>query len=273
VRTNFRQLRVAAAALVATALVGSAGVLLRGYADRRALDVDTKTSDTDPVSEADRASERLITESLAAAQPDDGILGEEEADRRGTTGRRWVIDPLDGTVNFLYGIPAWCVSIACEDETGGLVGVVHDPIREETFAAHRGGGATLNGVAVQVSAVRSLEHALVATGFSYGPEVRSAQGGWAADLLGQARDLRRVGSAAIDLAWTAAGRVDGFYEFGLSRWDYAAGLLLVREAGGIASESTGTVAGVTGSLVVAGGSEVHDALATWLAERAAWGGA
>jgi fructose-1,6-bisphosphatase/inositol monophosphatase family enzyme len=183
---------------LAVDLAEDAGRLLLDYAQRRHLAVDTKTSATDPVSEADRASERLITDTLADTRPEDAILGEEDArNRPGTSGLRWVIDPLDGTVNFLYGIPAWCVSIACEDASGALVGVVHDPSRGETFAALRGGGATCNGLPIRASEVDRLDRALVATGFSYGPEVRMVQGGWAADLLGRARDIRRVGAAAV----------------------------------------------------------------------------
>ncbi len=244
----------------------AAGRLLLSYAGRHGLCVRTKSSDTDPVSEADTASERLITRRLLEARPDDGIMGEEEAaDRRGTSGVGWVIDPLDGTVNFLYGIPQWCVSIACEDDQGGVVGVVHDPHGDETFAAHRGGGTTVNGSTVEVREPDDLTMALVATGFSYGPEVRAVQGRWVADLLPQVRDVRRVGAAALDLAWLAAGRFDGFYEIGLKPWDRAAGQVLVAEAGGVSSLREVEVGPERAPCIIAGHRTVHDQLASWLA--------
>lgn len=251
---------------LAARLAREAGAVLLDYAGRGKLDVETKSSDTDPVSEADLASERLITEGLLEVRPDDGILGEEEAEpaRRGTTGLRWVVDPLDGTVNFLYGIPGWCVSVCCEDDDGGMVGVIHDPNRDETFTAARGKGAELNGEPIRVNDVDDLSMALIATGFAYGPEVRRVQGQWASDLLGRARDLRRVGAAALDLAWTAAGRFDGFYEVGLNPWDYAAGFVLVQEAGGVTSRRKVTAGPERDDCVFAGGRYVHDQLVIWL---------
>lgn len=253
---------------LATELAHEAGQLLFGYAERT-LDVQTKTSATDPVSEADRAAERLIAKGLLDALPDDGLLGEEDADnRRGSTGRTWIVDPLDGTVNFLYGIPAWCVSIACRDERGALVGVVHDPSRNETFTALRDGGAWLDGTEITISPVTEIERALVATGFSYGSEIRTVQGRWVADLLGQVRDIRRLGAAALDLAWTACGRFDGFYELGLQPWDHAAGALIVEEAGGVTSQRTVQVAGRTMECLLAGPRSIHDALDGWLADIA-----
>lgn len=258
---------------LAVRLARQAGALLVDYADKRGLDVDTKSSATDPVSEADRASERLISGGLADARPDDGLLGEEEeANRTGSSGLTWVVDPLDGTVNFLYGIPAWCVSICCEDAEGGLVAVIHDPNRGETFAARRGQGATLNGRPIRVSPARGLNQALIATGFAYGSQIRGDQGRWVADLLTTARDIRRVGAAALDLAWTAAGRFDGFYEFALRRWDRAAGMLLIEEAGGVASLRELTVGTETAPCVFAGGRQVHDQLVEWLTARSSSSG-
>lgn len=245
-----------------------AGELLVGYAQRRSLGVETKTSQTDPVSEADHASERLITERLLAARPDDGLLGEEAAaDRVGTSGLRWVVDPLDGTVNFLYRFPQWCVSIACEDEAGAVVGVVHDPTRGETFTATRGGGAHLGDRELAVTAPPDLARTLVATGFAYDPAVRADQGDLVADLLGSVRDVRRGGSAALDLAWTAAGRVDAYVEHGLNPWDWAAGNLLVTEAGGAVSPHRQVLGGRERDGLVAGGRATHDALLAWLADR------
>jgi myo-inositol-1(or 4)-monophosphatase len=250
---------------LAVGLARAAGDLLLGYAGGGSLAVDTKSSHTDPVSEADRAAERLITEGLLAARPDDGILAEEAPDARpGTSGLRWVVDPLDGTVNYLYGIPSWGVSIACEDADGARLGVVHDPNRDETFVAERGRGATCNGLPVRVTGADELDTALIATGFAYARQVRAAQGRWVADLLRRARDIRRVGAAALDLSWTAAGRFDGFYEFDLAPWDRAAGILIVQEAGGVTSTHEVTAGPRRAACTVAGGRAVHDRLVTWL---------
>jgi myo-inositol-1(or 4)-monophosphatase len=246
-------------------------VLLRfagQHADGDDLGFTTKSTVNDPVSEADRASERLIAQRLAAACPDDGLLGEEgQAERRGTSGRRWVVDPLDGTVNFQYGIPTWCVSIACEDDAGSIVGVVHDPSRDEIFVASRGGGATCNDRPLQVTDVDALDRTLVASGFAYAQPTRRDWAVDVADLLANVRDLRRGGAAALDLAWTAAGRFDAYLEFGLSAWDWAAGRLLVTEAGGEVSTPRRTLGGEDRPGVLAGGRGAHDALAGWLATR------
>jgi myo-inositol-1(or 4)-monophosphatase len=193
-----------------------------------------KSSETDPVSDADRAAEELIAAALAAERPDDGLLAEEGSHADSGSGRRWVVDPLDGTVNFLYGFQAWCVSIAVEDADGGLAGVVHDPLHGETFAALRGRGATLNGAPLAVRDGDRLEVALIATGFGYAAERRAWQADLLTRILPRVRDIRRGGAAALDLAWVAAGRLDGYYEFGLKPWDWAAGRLLVEEAGGAA---------------------------------------
>ena len=239
-------------------------------ADGRDLDVSTKTSTTDPVSEADRAAERTIAAVLARERPDDGLLAEEDqATRRGTTGLRWVVDSLDGTVNFLYGIPLWCVSVACEDEQGPLVGVVHDPNRAETFRASRGEGAWLGTRPLAVSQVADVADTLVATGFAYDPAVRADQGRDAAALLSVVRDLRRGGAAALDLAWVAAARIDAYLEFGLAPWDWAAGRLLVAEAGGRVTERTRWLGGRQLPGLVASGDGVHGALNAWLDEQAA----
>ncbi|CAN5899938.1 inositol monophosphatase family protein [soil metagenome] len=200
----------------------------------RAGDVHTvapKSSATDPVSEADRAAETLLVERLRAARPDDGFLGEEGADRAGTSGLRWVLDPLDGTVNYLYGIGQWCVSVAVHDDDGALAGVVFDPLRDELFAAERDGVPTLNGQPLERPVRDELATALVATGFSYDAAERERQAAVVGALLPRVRDVRRLGSAALDLAWTAAGRVDAYYERGGKPWDVAAGSLLCERAG------------------------------------------
>ncbi len=210
----------------------SAGKLLADRFGRPVTGIAHKSSVTDPVTDADRGSEALIRELLREARPDDAILGEEGDPESGGSGLRWVVDPLDGTVNFLYGIPLFCVSIACEDEAGALVAVVHDPLRDETFAASRGDGTWLGDRRLTVRPAVDSARALVATGFSYEESRRVRQAAIAARLLPRVRDLRRGGAAALDLAWLSAGRWDAFYEHGLQRWDRAAGELLVREAGG-----------------------------------------
>lgn len=210
-----------------------AEVLVGRFGRERAL--ASKSTPTDLVSEADLASERAIRAVLAERRPDDGVLGEEgTGDAAGSTGLRWVVDPLDGTIDFLYGIPQWCVSVAVEDDEGGVAGVVLDPLRDECFAAVRGGGATLDGVPLAGVAERrvpQLGAALVATGFGYDAEVRRAQGEIVARLLPEVRDVRRAGSAALDLVWTAAGRHDAYYEFGVQHWDIAAGRIVCAEVG------------------------------------------
>ena len=193
--------------------------------------VAVKSSPTDLVSEADLATERLIRERIAAARPADAIMGEEGEDTPGTSGLRWVVDPLDGTVNFLFGIPIWAVSVAVEDEAGAVAGVVFDPSRDELWAAARDGAATLDGVPVTPSARTDLGTALVATGFGYDTGVRERQAAVVARLIPEVRDIRRLGSAALDLAWTASGRYDAFFERGVQRWDVAAGRLICERAG------------------------------------------
>jgi myo-inositol-1(or 4)-monophosphatase len=217
---------------LAGATAREAGAQLReAFARTDELRVSAKSSPTDLVSEADHAAETLIRERLGAARPDDGILGEEEGDAAGTSGLRWVVDPLDGTVNFLFGIPQWAVSIACEDDDGTLAGVVYDPLRDELWSAERDGAARCNGHDVRGSGKSDLSQAMVATGFGYDAEVRARQGAAVARLLPHVRDIRRLGAAALDLAWTAAGRYDVFYERGLQAWDLAAGGLLCRCVG------------------------------------------
>ena len=194
--------------------------------------VRAKTTPTDLVSEADLEAERALRAVLARRRPEDAVLGEEGGDRGGgSSGLRWVVDPLDGTVNFLFGIPQWAVSVACEDAEGTLAGVVLDPLREEVFTAARGGPATRNGERIHCSSRPDLATAMVATGFAYDAEMRAAQAEVAARVLPRVRDLRRMGSAALDLAWTACGRYDAFYERGLAPWDRAAGALICARAG------------------------------------------
>jgi myo-inositol-1(or 4)-monophosphatase len=245
---------------VAERAAHTAGELLLGRFGGPARGVGPKSSPTDLVSDADRAAEAAISELLRDERPGDGLLSEEGAERASSSGRRWVVDPLDGTTNFLYGYPAWSVSVALEDDGGTAVAVVHDPARGETFRALRGQGCELNGTRVQVRAHDRLETALIATGFAYEPGLRAVQADTLCRLLPKVRDVRRAGSAALDLAWLAAGRLDGYYERGLNPWDWAAGRLLVTEAGGALGELRGEPPGL-----VAASGELLDRLAGALA--------
>lgn len=201
--------------------------------------VATKSTATDPVSEADRAAERAIRAVLAQQRPGDGVLGEEggesaAADGAEATGIRWVVDPLDGTVNYLFGYPQWSVSVACEDSAGTIAGVVLDPLRDEEVAATRSGPLLLGGAPYECAAgarARSLDVALVATGFAYDAAVRARQAELLHALLPRVRDVRRGGSAALDLAWTALGRCDAYFERGVKAWDVAAGALACTRVG------------------------------------------
>jgi myo-inositol-1(or 4)-monophosphatase len=235
-----------------------AGALLLERFGGPASGVESKSSTTDMVSDADRAAERLLLDRITRARPDDGVLGEEGADVEGTSGLTWVVDPLDGATNYLFGYPVWSVSVACEDADGGVVAVVHDPTRGETFAAERGAGATLNGRPVHARAPRGLDRALIGTGFAYDPGDRGLQARVLTDLLPRVRDIRRGGSAALDLAWVACGRLDGFYEWGIKHWDRAAGMLLVAEAGG--RVSVFEPGGGLEPCVVAAAADAHDPL-------------
>jgi myo-inositol-1(or 4)-monophosphatase len=199
--------------------------------------VDVKSSPVDVVTAVDRASEELVVARLLAARPADGLLGEEGADHGGTSGVRWVVDPIDGTVNFLYGLPAYAVSIAAEVDGEVRAGVVINAATGELFTAAAGGGAHLSSPArpepVLLTGSRpvSLEQTLVATGFGYRVEQRRAQGAVVAELLPRVRDIRRYGSSALDLCSVAAGRIDAYYELDLKPWDHAAGALIAAEAG------------------------------------------
>lgn len=196
--------------------------------------LDRKSSRTDLVSDADRDAEALLVGLLQRERPDDGLVAEEGSAAAGTTGIRWIVDPLDGTINYLWGIPHWSVSIAAVDGAGDVAAVVFDPCRDEMFAASRGGGAWLGQTRLMLTPSIELSEALVGTGFAYVAEERARQAETLRRFVPHVRDIRRFGSAALDLAWVAAGRLDAFYETGLSPWDWAGGSALVREAGGTA---------------------------------------
>jgi myo-inositol-1(or 4)-monophosphatase len=215
-----------AATAAATELLGRFG--------HRQDGVRAKSTPTDLVSEADLAAEAAIRSVLAERRPADSILG-EEGGATGDGDLRWVVDPLDGTVNFLFGIPQFAVSVACEDRHGAVAGVVLDPLRSECFAATRTGvptlGADLDGAPIRGSTRDRLATALVATGFAYDADMRARQAEVVARVLPRARDIRRAGAAALDLTWCACGRYDAYYERGLHAWDLAAGGLIAERAG------------------------------------------
>lgn len=273
---------------LAVAAAHAAGRLLEARPDR-ALTVDTKSTATDVVTEMDTAAERLIVETLLTARPDDGLLGEEGGGRPGRSGVRWVVDPIDGTVNYLYGIPQYAVSIAVElvppgpaaQHTGAghtgaghagaghtgagevVAGVVHQPATGATYTAVRGAGAFRDGRRLSVSGQEDLGQALVATGFGYAAGRRARQAEVLRAVLPRVRDIRRLGSAALDLCLVASGQVDGYYERGLQPWDLAAGALVAREAG---ARVEGLHGGPPGErLVLAAGpalfAALHDLLA------------
>ena len=216
---------------MAEQIARDAGAMLLDGLGRARAEVSTKATATDMVTEMDRASEALITAALLRGRPDDGILGEEGTQRAGTSGIRWVVDPLDGTTNYLYDFPGFNVSIAAERDGRSIVGVVLDIVRDELFSAVRGGGATRNGVAITASSCRDVAQALVGTGFGYRPEQRRRQAEVLVEVLPAVRDIRRQGAAALDLCSVACGRLDAYFEEGLAAWDLAAGGLVAAEAG------------------------------------------
>lgn len=237
-----------------------AGRLVRGRRD--AVDVmsvaATKTTPTDVVTESDRAAEELIRTRLLDARPRDGFLGEEGEGVDGSSGVDWVVDPIDGTVNYLYALPAYAVCIAARQDGRVVAGVVHNPVSGETWSATLGGGAFLNGRRSAVSGCRRLDRALVATGFGYAASRRALQARVLAAVLPQVRDVRRFGSASLDLCAVASGRVDAYYERGLQPWDLAAGGLVAAEAGAVVAGLHGAPAGE--DLVVAANPTLFPAL-------------
>ena len=236
-----------------------AGEILLGMS-ARANRVEKKGA-IDLVTEADLRSEEAVFELLGRRFPEDGVLSEESAARSGTSGRRWIVDPLDGTVNFAHGFPCWAVSIALESEGEIVLGVVLDPVTGERFEAVRGGGAFLNGDRLSVSSTGDLNDALLCTGFPY--DIREEPDRVLRlfeALILRSQGVRRPGSAALDLCHVAAGRADGFWEEKLHPWDTAAGILLVREAGGVVSTFEGGPYRPEDKSLVAGNPSIHRAM-------------
>jgi myo-inositol-1(or 4)-monophosphatase len=220
-----------------------------------------KDSPTNLVTEMDARAEELIVGRLATAFPDDAVLGEERGASTGRSGRRWIIDPLDGTTNYAHGLPTFAVSIGLEVDRRVELGVVFDPNLDELFVAERGRGATVNDRPLAVSPTQTLDESLLATGFPY--NIRVAKDNnlreYAAFSI-RARAVRRMGSAVLYLAWLAAGRLDGYWELRLGPWDVAAGSLLVQEAGGRVTSLTGGVLDLDAPSLVASNGRVHDAI-------------
>jgi myo-inositol-1(or 4)-monophosphatase len=253
---------------LAVTVARQAGVLVAtrrppGAGDAEIEVLATKSSPTDVVTAMDHASEALIRTALLEARPDDGFLGEESDGFAGSSGVEWVVDPIDGTVNYLYGLPMYAVSIAARQAGEVLAGVVHNPVSGETWTAIPGGGAYLDGQRIQVSETAELRLALVATGFGYDAARRAVQAELAARLLPRVRDIRRMGAASLDLCALATGRVDAYYEQGLKPWDLAAAGLVASEAGARVEGAYGRPAGE--SLVIAAPAalfeQLHDEVA------------
>jgi myo-inositol-1(or 4)-monophosphatase len=243
---------------LAAAIAVPIGKQLREEGRERAQHQDTKTSATDLVTDADRWVEAELVEQLLAARPDDGVLGEEGAERPSRSGVVWVIDPIDGTTNFVYGYPGYNISVAAQVDGETLAGVVVDIAHDEVFAAAQGAGATRDGHPIRCNDATDLGHALIATGFGYRSDQRTRQAQLLTRVLPTVRDIRRGGAAAVDLCWVGCGRVDGYYEEGLKAWDLAAGGLVAAEAG--ATVAGVPVAGGGPSLTVASAPGVFDAL-------------
>lgn len=247
---------------VAVEIAREAGAILR---DRFGQPHDIKfKSAIDMVTEADRASEALIAERLRARYPDHRLLGEEGARGAAETATaslyRWVIDPLDGTTNFAHGMPGFAVSIGLEYDGAPIVGVVFDPIRNELFVARQGGGATLNGAPLRVSATDDLLRSLLATGFSYDLAKRPRQAETWLAFLTRVQSIRQTGSSALNLCSVAAGRLDGYWEGAVLPWDVAAGVLMVREAGGAVSRFDGAPFASDNGDLVASNGVIHQAM-------------
>ncbi|UCD65014.1 MAG: inositol monophosphatase [Candidatus Zixiibacteriota bacterium] len=233
----------------------SGKILARGFTEAKKVDYKGKIN---PVTQFDLRSEKHIIEAISRKFPDHGILAEEGGAADAGSPFRWVIDPLDGTVNYAHGFPVYCVSIALQYETSSVVGVVYDPEHKELFSAARGLGARLNGRRIRVSSRRRLERSLLATGFAY--NVRTARKnnlGMFARMIKKAQAIRRLGSAALDMCWLAAGRFDGFWEYYLHPWDTAAAALIVEQAGGKVTRIDGRPFSIFDKQILASNGRIH----------------
>jgi myo-inositol-1(or 4)-monophosphatase len=259
-------------AALAVALATEGAAVLTDQVTRTDLTASTKSSPSDWVTEVDRQVEALLVERIVARRPDDGIVGEEGADRPARSGVRWLLDPIDGTTNFMHRLPGYAVSVAAE--VGGVVqvGVVADPARGHLYTATRGGGAFCNGRPIGVRAVADLASAVVATGFSYDGPRRQRQLGIINQILPAIGDIRRLGAASTDLCLVAAGQLAGYFEHGLNIWDYAAGALVAAEAGAVVRlPDPSTLPG--DELVYAFAPGIAEAMAALLRDAGAFAGA
>ena len=259
---------------VAVAIARDAGDTALRMRAEAIQDVQTKSTDTDVVTAADRTVERQVVAALRDRRPGDTVLGEEygaaDGGGAGPARTRWILDPIDGTVNYLYGLPAYAVSLAAEVDGEVVAGVVRNPVTGDEWTATRGGGAWRDGRRLTGSTRRTLDQALVGTGFGYDPARRVHQGAVLAGLIGRIRDIRRIGVASIDLCLAAEGRLDAYFEKGLNAWDHAAGGLVATEAGLRVAGLRGAPAGP--DLLVAAPPALFDALHDALAELDAAGG-
>jgi myo-inositol-1(or 4)-monophosphatase len=250
---------------VAVAAARRAGALLVGQLGGP-RQVEFKTGPTSLVTDMDRRAEAAVVETLRAHYPDDAVLSEEVGHLAGSGRRRWIVDPLDGTTNYASGIPIFAVSIALEVEGRTVLGVVHDPTRDECFVAERGRGARLDGRPLRVSDTDTLEASVLATGFAYTIRQDRDTNLPEHDLLSlRGRAVRAIGSAALSLAWVAAGRLDGFWELVLGAWDVAAGALLIEEAGGRVTDRHGGTLDPAVPAPVASNGRIHDEMLAALA--------
>ncbi len=250
--------------VLAVDLARAAGRLAADLRSGGLPETGSKSTPTDLVTAADRASEELVVAGLRAARPDDAVLGEEGGASAGESGVRWLLDPIDGTVNYVYGLPQYAVSLAAEVDGVVVAGVVHNPASGEEWTATRGGGAWRDGQRLTGPRASSVEAALLGTGFGYDAGRRAEQAGVVAALLPEVRDIRRFGSAALDLCFVAEGRLDAYYERGLNPWDRAAGGLIAEEAGVLVTGLRGEPAGE--AMTLAAPPALHKALHDRLVE-------
>jgi myo-inositol-1(or 4)-monophosphatase len=254
---------------LAIAIAREAGGIARDrFHDPRTI--RTKTSEIDLVTDVDHALDRLIRERIRAARANDALLTEESTAESGSSGVRWVVDPLDGTTNYAHAFPHYAISIGVEVDGRRTCGVVYDPMRDELFSAELGKGAELNGKPIRVSETSELRRALLATGFAYDVhQKRTPNLTYFERFVGSAQAIRRAGSAALDFAYVACGRFDGYWELHLAPWDVAAGLLLVEEAGGRVSDFDDGPAPASGTRIVASNGRVHAAMLRTLKDSTA----
>jgi myo-inositol-1(or 4)-monophosphatase len=246
---------------------GAAQLIRARIATHDPLDIGSKSTSTDLVTSVDRASEQWLVEQISTDRPDDAVLGEEGGGRPGTSGVRWVVDPIDGTVNFVLGLPQYAVSVAAQLEGRVVAGAVCNPVSGELFTATLGGGAALDGQRLSGPREVELSRAVVGTGFGYDRELRRRQAQVVAELLPRVADIRRLGSAALDLCAVACGRLDGYFESGLNPWDYGAGALIAAEAGCVVSGLRGRP--VSGRMAAVAGTGLAADLFGVLAELGA----